>query len=305
MGKRQAGPRRPYRWALCVAAMLSMGTVVFTSVAGPAGAVGSQPPNDWSFYINTTSDSTLYQLGVNQGNYDNNTISSSMVILDFGGLDSSGAHQDVWNVGWVTSSEVGVLADEFLAGYQSVGPRHYSVLAIGTNNNISMNSTNGGAFASNVNSIAGYASCCSPHETVWGANDIEDWSNASYTSGPVYNWYNGYSAAGGPAYIDFGSATGCGPSSWTCYALNNSNFNKGDYYNFAWGEALAQSTPEVYCPGQAATWYYVQAATHTMYPQGPLDDPAVCGSGYNAAWAWSQLGQYFPYISHSLEMHWA
>jgi hypothetical protein len=73
-----------------------------------AFALQTMPPTDWSFYMNSTSTSTAYTLGCNQGNFDAgyNPPVSSEVVLDFGGQLSNGSGADMIEGGDITNSQI-------------------------------------------------------------------------------------------------------------------------------------------------------------------------------------------------------
>lgn len=99
--------------------------------------------------------------------------------------------------------------------------------------------------------------------------------------------------------MNFGSADGC-PLAATYYC--SWGWNQGDYFNFSYYSATF--TPEVYYPGMAQQWSWIQTyAGKTMYPEGPLDDNDLDPNSYTSDGAWTQLSPYFPYMWRSLEMH--
>lgn len=282
---------------------------VFLLVAGviaPERAwANPQPVTDWSFYVETNNPQHLQTLGCNQATFDNAHGVDSEVILDFGAtIDNNGTQETINNIP-LSSSQVTYLASYFVYGYGTCSPTQTVTLDVGTSNDNTLNYTKGQAFAGTVNGVVSYAANFGSHVVVQGANDIESWFNPAtgyhtYDT-DAYNWYNGWAAAGGPQYVDFGSADGC--------PLNTSNYcsagwNQGDYYNFSWGLPLANLTPQIYNYPQAQQWYWIGVyAGQAMYPAGPLDDYDLDSSKYSASQAWAQLDQYFPFMNYSLEMH--
>jgi len=67
------------------------------------------------------------------------------------------------------------------------------------------------------------------------------------------------------------SADGCDQTNWVRYAANNSNFNKGDYYNFAWGWTLAEGPPAISYEVYASQRYWIEQATRPMCLEGSLN----------------------------------
>ena len=277
-------------------ALMSLLTLPLALTPGPARA-SAKPPTSWSFYVDGNNPSLLDSLGCNQANHDRTYSAHSMVILDFGGLNPDGTQHKLFNGVWYPQSTIVNLAESFINGYTRCNPGNGSlILVVGTNNSLYFNATNGTAFANTVKSVSNYATAVTTKVMVWGGADIETWSRFDIYSNQVYDWYSGYSSTGGPLYVDYGSADGCDQTNWVCYAANNSNFNKGDYYNFAWGWTLAEGTPEVYYEVNASQWYWIEQATRPMYLEGPLNTT----QGLTSDQAWQDLNAYFPSISYSL-----
>lgn len=115
-----------------------------------------------------------------------------------------------------------------------------------------------------------------------------------------YSWYSGYSAHNGATYFDYGSADQCSTTGVTG-RCGTTSWYQTDYYNLAWGYALAWPTPEIYNTSWASQWYYIsQAGGGGMQPYGPLADPSV--NGVSATSAWAALNSYFPNMSYLLQM---
>ena len=78
-----------------------------------------KPETDWSFYMSTTSTSTAYNLGCNQGKFDAgfSLPIDSEVVIDFGGeYDNSGDTQFINGV-TATVSQIEAAAVSFAEGY--------------------------------------------------------------------------------------------------------------------------------------------------------------------------------------------
>jgi hypothetical protein len=276
--------------------------VVAAVMVGMAGraAANPQPPVDWSWYVDTTSTSHIQQLGCNQANYDRSVGHNSEVVLDFGAYNSDGSSQILFNNTWQSEGTVTYLAEWFVYGYIICNPgNQYLTVAVGGSNYNTMSYNAGVNSAYAARNVGSYATNNSSHVFVRGSEDIETWSGRAASS-QMYNWYNGWHAASGPGYVNFGSADGCptaGTGWWCSYG-----WNAGDYYNFSWGFGEAYFTPETYYNVNAAQWNWIAYRTHPMYPDGPMNQPN--GAGNNPGQAWAALNQYFPYMSYSLEIHW-
>jgi hypothetical protein len=184
------------------------------------------------------------------------------------------------------------------------------LLAVGTNNSVSLGVAKGQAFAQTVLSVSKFAtSNAGGHVDVYGANDIETFATANGYQVPsnTYSWYTGYSDESPPPYENYGSADGCPlVVGGTC----SDTWNEGDYYNLSWGYTLAEVTPEIYYPpsngNNAAQWEYISktgAGTGAIVPLGPMDEHDLAAGTNTSAQAWSQLNQYFPSMTYSLEEH--
>jgi hypothetical protein len=280
----------------------------------PQASAAAQPPTDWSFYVETTNTNTLYQLGCNQVKYDESVHYNSFVILDFGGLyDDSGDQELITNT-VISPTEVWYLATYFAAGYTNCRANNttYVSLAVGTNNSIPLDYNKGSSFASTVTSISGWNNTYEYHVDTWGALDLETWGTYSVTSGQAYNWYSGYSAHGGPSYINYGSADGC-PSAGIGPACSY-NWNQGDYYNLSWLEPLAWSVPEIYYQVNSEQWYWIGddgsgQSRGWIEPWAPLDQNDLSPGSNTSAQAWNDLQYFFCQVNacgimyFSMEMH--
>jgi hypothetical protein len=284
------------RFVLLLAGMLaSFGFLMLPSTSASA----AQPVTDWSFYEYGNSWNNMYNLGCNQVRYDDANNYSSFVILDFGGLyDDSG---DQENLGGTVLSAYRVyqLATAFADGYTSChGSQNvWDSLAVGTNNSLQLDYNKGVAFANTVKDVGSWINSYAHNMVIWGGNDIESWGNPGLTPTNTYNWYNGWSANGGPGFVNYGSADGCPTGG---FGPNCSyGWQQGDYYNLSWYFSGAYSVPEIYTTNsaQAEQWYWIGkygSPFHGMInPWGPLDDYDLDPGSNTAAQAWNQLSWFF------------
>ena len=103
------------RWAALTSALCILAGVLIQ--AQPVYAVPAKPPTDWSFYVETTSTTTLYNLGCNQGHFDaNNGKSNSAVVLDFGAQNSANTGTTEINGVGISYGTVESLAEQFARG---------------------------------------------------------------------------------------------------------------------------------------------------------------------------------------------
>jgi hypothetical protein len=255
-----------------------------------------------SLYVRTFNSQTMYNLGCNPGNHDRNAGNiNSEVILDFGGqaYDGNGTVMTPGNnveIPWATVMDE---AEQFgKAYYFCTGSDYTSVLklGIGTNNSAyHVDSAGGATFAGVVNSIKTwmYNYGFTSQVSVGGANDIES-GYAMYP--PTKAWVDGYAAAGGPYYLNFGSANGCPP-----YGQCTNGWSQDAIWYVSYGAAPAYATPEIYSQAMADEWGSIYAH-RSMQFEGPMDENS---GDFNAGQAWSTLwyatgGQTMTY---SIEIH--
>jgi hypothetical protein len=278
--------------------MLSAVAIVFQTTSAVANP---KPMTNSSFYVETTNTSTLQQAGCNQALIDNQVQQNSMVILDFGGMNSDGSQLKTINGIWLTEQSVTYLAEWFVYGYATCQPQKVLFLNVGTNNSIQSNSTNGAAFGQTVAFVKSYAASNSGgHVDVEGANDIETWGSSVNSPTSVRNWESGYHQATPAYYRNFGSADGCPQNgAGSC----SYGWAQADYYYLSWGAVEAWPVPEIYYSSQANQWNWINKSQNgSLSPNGPLDNNALAPSSNTPDQAWNQLSVYFPYITWSLEI---
>ena len=303
--------------SMCVviSSMFIMQGTLPAFAAQAISAVQAKPTTAWSYYVNSSSISTAYTLGCNQGGSDKTFHQSSAMFLDFGGQFSNGSGTLMLNGSTISNGQIEAVAEAMAHGYWvCTGSDSTSVLkiGIGTNNSFQDVSYGGGQTWSNVvtaaeNSIkiSGYSS----QVIMYGADDIEpSWSSAA----AAIAWANGFSSVGGHHYFNYGSADGC-PQYSTGNGGCNNGWNQYDVYYVSWGANAAQATPEIYYSSQAQQWAMIDLYAHQslggMIIEGPLDEHDLNTSTYTTQGAWNALwtdlsnahiAQNFPY---SLEVH--
>ncbi len=273
-----------------------LGSMVAMHATPKAFAVQAKPPTDWSFYMLSTSTTTAYNLGCNQGNFDRSHSPpiNSEVVLDFG----QHYYGNVYMLSGITitHTQVQQMAEAFAHGYWvCTGSDLTSVLTlgIGINNYGSwVTYANGQTWGNDVaavqayNQSHGYAS----QVGMMGAGDLEpDWNSFSVTK----NWVQGFSSVSGYDYLDFGDAGGC-PQ----YSSNNGSCDNGwnqyDEWYVSWGALPALPTPEIYRDFMARQWamislYGAQHQNAKVYMQGPWDGYDLDNTGLTSSQAWNDL----------------
>lgn len=282
----------------------------------PSVYAESKPITDWSFYVETTSNTAMYDLGCNQGSFDASHGTSSLVFLDFGGQNSSGTGTLEIDGTSVSNAQIESMATNFANGYYTcTGSDTTTVLteAIGTNNSYYDVSSGGGqTWAGVIKSVKSDASAYASQVTVWAGNDIEpsfnSWANTS-------GWIAGYSGVDPAPYLDYGSADGCSSTSHANGSCSN-GWTTSDVYYAAWGAAPAEASPEIYYAVNAQQWTQISLYGYYSGPQGvidfegPLDENDLNGSTLTSSAAWTDLnGDLSQYsvlnsnMTRSLEVH--
>jgi hypothetical protein len=303
------GPRRSHgarvsralvpRWrsALLVAVSASVCALLVGLNVRPAFAIQAKPATDWSFYMKTTSTSTAYNLGCNQGHFDagHGNINSE-VVLDFGGQNSAGTGTLMINGVSISNGQIEAVAEQFSYGYWiCTGSDTTSVLKVGlgTNNSYYDVSSSGGHTWANV--VAAVRSYNHSHGydtqvNAGGANDIEpSWNSWSATKA----WIDGYAAVDPAYYLNYGSVDGC-PSGSASNGGCNNGWNQYDVWYASWGSPPAFPTPEIYYGVNAQQWAMISlyGALHQsgrVYMQGPWDEYDLDTSTLTPTGAWNDL----------------
>jgi hypothetical protein len=291
---------------------LSVVTLGLTSVT-PALATPAKPPTDWSFYISSTSTSTAYTLGCNQGDFDaSHSDANSEVFLDFGGQISGGT--ELINGTDVSNGTIESIAEQFASGYwvcTGADTTSNLNLAIGTNNSLDVGTSYGETWAGVVNTVSTWVADNAGQVSVWGGDDIEPGFGSESAA---IDWSNGFGDDTSALYLNYGSADGCPESSYGNGGCNN-GWDQYDVWYVSWGSAPAVTAPEIYESAQASQWtmiclYGANHQTGEVFYQGPLDENDLDSSTYTSTQAWDALendlnaysscAQTMPY---SLEIH--
>jgi hypothetical protein len=287
-------------------------------VAGILGATpslaNSQPtPVENSYYVVTTSNTTLQNLGCNEANTNINNNRDSKSIIDFGGQDGNGNLVEK-NGTVISDGTAAWLAEWFAYGYYSClynrGGTQNIQIGLGTNSSYSVSGATGTDFANNVIApFYSYVVNSTAAEVAEAADDIElDPSQGWAGPGPTTDWVNSYAAAaptgGFEVLTDYGSADGCPP-----YGSCLGGWTQSQVYYVAWGCSICYVAPEIYVnpppgpPAQAQQWNAINSAGGGgMLPDGPLDEYPLDHSTNTPSQAWSELNAYFPSMSHSMEI---
>jgi hypothetical protein len=276
-------------------ASATLAAIQFTGT-GPAAAQPAKPATDASYYVLSTSTTTAYTLGCDQGQYDaSNGDADSEVFLDFGGQTHARTGTELITGTVISNATVESLAEQFASGYyECTGSDSSSVLnlAIGTNNSLYSVDTGGGkTWAGVVNAVASWVDGNTAQVAVWGGDDIEpSWSSPS----AAINWSNGFGDNTSSLYLNYGSADGCPETTADNGACNN-GWDQGDVYYIAWGSPSAVTAPEIYYAVQASQWaeislygYDTQQRGAAQY-QGPLTETDLASGTLTPAQAYDDL----------------
>jgi hypothetical protein len=261
-------------------------------------AVQAKVFTNWSFYMNSASTSTAYNLGCNQGGSDATHHDNSVVVLDFGGQLSNGSGSLMINGVSITNSQIEAATENFSKGYWTCARNDGDTttildLGIGTNNSYQDVSQAGGAawinvvsVVQNYNKAQGYYA----QVKMYAANDMEPGFGSAAAT---INWVHGVTSISGLDYLNYGSADGCPQTSSSNGACNN-GWNQYDVWYVSNGPTQGHPIPEIYYPAQASQWamlslYGAQHQGRRMNIWGPWDEYDLDHSTYTAAQAWNQL----------------
>jgi hypothetical protein len=288
--------------------------VAGTSTAGTSPSVQTQSsppaqttpaPVSTSRYIRNirgasdTEQATMRAEGAKDAYY-NPSGHGYLVLLDIGGQDQyDGGVVLSATTRFVTYTDLVTDLKAYVDGYHSKQKASAPVtIAIGTNNDMSVSSASGKAWATSVvNPVRAYVHNHYSGITVAGANDIEPGFRAGYTATKA--WLGGYLANTTAPFVFNGSADGC---SWTTisHGCNNGWTMSGLYYLAAGAAPVRMlNLPQIYNTTMAAQWKYISltgvAASHPRINfGGPLtewtacDQTNSCGS-LSGHTAWSTL----------------
>ncbi len=225
-------------------------------------AAQSYPGASLSFYMDTISTATLYDMGCSLGNLleDGRAPQNALVILAFGQSLKSGSFYGAsifgGSGGFGSTSEIAAAVQQYARGFWvctganttarlrvAVGTSNYGITAnLGTTE-----ARNHGAAWSRMVTAAnswladrGYTS----QTGVVGANDIEvSWSGP----GIARAWVDAYGAAGGFAMYHFGDAAGCPTSGTTATSRAcGGSWTQDHVWYVSYGAPPAYPVPEIY-----------------------------------------------------------
>jgi hypothetical protein len=299
---RSSTPRRRSRvsaFGLCVA--LPVAVIVSLGGSVRVAATEAEPTVDSSFYVNTTVEDTLFNLGCTQAHTDTSKNVNSQVVLDFGGQEENGIDLTDSETGTTfTNGDAVLLTEDFANGYWDCAPVGGTTqlrLAIGTCNCVWVSETLGTTFGGMVQTVSNdvFSSGWESQVTIWGANDIESWPNgkggaASGTDAEA--WEAGYVAGTGNAYLDYGSLNGCPPSGSCCpYTTNCWGWSQAVYYALSWGDTAAFPLPEIYTQATINEWINMDTTkgSSEMEFTGPLDDHDLSSGHLDSSDAWTKF----------------
>ncbi len=282
---------------------------------GPrATYAASKPLTDWSFCVRTSSTSYLYNLGCNQGQFNLNNNTNSLVFLDFGAQTSTGTLETIKNVP-LSNSQVQSLAEQFAAGYYAWSASdNFLYESVGTNHNREVDAFSEKAWANVVKAVQTWsANANESNVTIWGGSDLEPGFSV-YSD--AYNWVQGYDSIDPAIYVNYGSAPGCfndtgGSGSFDC----SSGWTTSDIYYVSWGALPAVTVPQVHHTTYGEDWTNVSlygsryGSQGAINFEGPLDEYDLTSSSYTPLQAWDHLSSDLAnhglpsVMPYSLEVH--
>jgi hypothetical protein len=309
-----------WRAMLLVAVSASVCAVLVGFNVRPAFAIQAEPPADWSYYMNTNSTTTAYNLGCDQGTFDKNHGDiNSEVVLDFGGQGSSDISTKMINGVWISNADIEAASVAFAHGYWvCTGSDLTSVLklGVGTNNSAWDVSTSGGNAWANVVAAVKNTIHADGYDTqviAGGASDIETWQLWNHPD--TRAWIDGCAAINSGFYLNYGSADGC-PTNISGNAYCSYGWYQYDYYWASWGSPPALPTPEIYSNTMAWQWamislYGAQYQGTRVWMEGPWDEYDLATNTLSPYWAWTDFwnalnanSQTAQNMSFALEIHW-
>jgi len=307
-----------------------LGALLMASIAGLANprpvAAFTFPQAVKSWYMDTVSTSTLYDMGCTLGNTleDGSAPQFPLVILDFGqpSYDTvKGYGAWAWNIGYVSTTQIRNAVVEYAHGFWNCTDNNfYAHVAIGV----------GTSNYQNWSKNAGFSTAMvEAHARAWGTmmNDINQVIlNNSYNgqahavaaadievswggSTMARDWVDQYDGKTNWSMFDYGDAAGCRQSGTTqTAALCGNTWYQDDLYYVAWGASVAYAVPEIYREdgAQAKQWQQISKwatlnAKSKIYFEGTLTQHAACaqqsdpnachnsGIDNTAAEGWNQL----------------
>ena len=286
--------KRQLRRSAIAAVVLLCAVSISSRFAAPVQA-SAEPPDTWSWYVNTLNTATLYTLGFNQGTADRNSGRDSQVVLDFGGQNE--ANTDTY------SSKTGVtfpyattesLVEQFAKGY-FIGTGNDTTtiltLAVGTCNCVWVDQSLGSEWGRIVAALEGYVTTngYAIQVHIEGGNDIETWGGA--TGPDAESWEAGYVQGTTLSYVDYGSLNSCPPYG----SCSGTGWSQSVYWSLSWGDRPALALPEIYFNTQAQEWQSLALYSYNSHNHdpmgftGPLDEYDLNSGTNTPLQAWNDL----------------
>jgi hypothetical protein len=268
-----------------------------TGAAAPSIAPQTTPaPVSTSHYLRTLTGSTSHDvaqmkaMGAQDARY-NPSGHRYLVLQDIGAQSGSGVILSA-TTRWISYSALVTAMKAYIDGYATTQKANAPMLlAIGTNNDGSVNSAAGAVWADQVvDPVRAYAAKY-PNITVAGANDIEPGFSAGV--GASRAWLSGYLGATSAKFVFNGSADGCPTSSGT---VCNNGWRVSDLNWLSGGAAPSRTLvlPQIYNSAMPKQWHVISAGGQKLRFAGPLtewtacDQDGGCSSASNIS-AWTML----------------
>jgi len=307
---------RPLR-AVAIGAIGAIATVGMLSVDVSVAAAFSYPGYVTSYYMNTVSTATLYDMGCTLGTarYGGSAPQDAVVFLDFGQAQLRNGVYGTWDYSgsYRTVTQIRSAVVAYAHGFYHCTWSNTSArvsIAVGTNNyadfceKCGMTDSEvvgfGNAWANMVDATntdilnAGYASQAS----AFGAADIEvGWGRPTIAR----SWVTAYDAVNEWALYDFGDAGGCPRSgstktAGTCGYYTPDNgvhkyyWKQNDLYFVSWQSPSALALPEIYTDALAQEWQQISKwATLNSLSKISFQGVMATTSGYTPSQAWTDL----------------
>lgn len=219
-----------------------------------------------------------------------------LVLLDIGGQESGGSGVMLSaTTKTISYPELVSSVEAYVDGYvRKQLPNAPLVLALGTNNDMTVNATTGAAWADDVvDPVAAYAAKY-PTVTVAGADDMEPGFSA--TAKQTEAWLTGYLGATSAPFVFNGSADGC-PQTLTTRTSCNNGWTTTELNYLAGGADPSRISvlPQIYNTAMPKQWAVISAVGATpLQFDGPLTEYTACtlqkggcsSATNNSAWNW-------------------
>lgn len=297
-----------------VGSALAASSLVWASA--PAVTAFSFPQATNSYYMDTVSATTLFDMGCSLGTARSggSAPQDAVVFLDFGQAQLRGGVYGTFDFGGVyrTVTQIRAASVAFAHGFWLCTGSNLSAtvsIAIGTSNfsdfceRCGMTDAEVAAFGTawanmvtstnNDISNAGYAS----QATAYGGADIEPgWGKPTVAR----SWASHYNSAASYGYFNYGSADAC-PQSGTVKAAgpcdtytdpNGKKFtwHQNDLYNISWQLLYANSVPEIYIDAQAKQWQQISKwATLNSLAKISFTGAMATTTGFSTLNSWTDL----------------